>query len=85
MLAISIWHRSGELKDTGHNLLRNGEFVVNIADRSLLEALHSSSAHYPPDESEAEALGLPLAASSVVKTPRIASAPASMECRLHTS
>jgi flavin reductase (DIM6/NTAB) family NADH-FMN oxidoreductase RutF len=85
MVAISIGHRAGELKDTGHNLLRDGEFVVNIADRSMTEALHASSAHYPPDESEAEALGLATTPSSLVKPPRLSAAPASLECRLHTS
>lgn len=85
MVAISIGHREGQLKDTGHNMLRDKEFVVNIADRSLLDALHQSSAHYAPDESETEALGLETQTSSVVAPPRLAAAPASMECRLHTS
>lgn len=85
MVAISVGHRDGELKDTGHNMLRDEEYVVNIADRSLLEALHASSAHYAPDESETEALGLTTLPSSVVAPPRLAAAPASMECKLHIS
>ncbi|KFC66216.1 Flavin reductase domain protein FMN-binding protein [Devosia sp. LC5] len=85
MLAISIGRRGTELKDTGNNILRTGEFVVNIGNLALLEPLHLSSAHYPSDESEVEALGLETAPSSLVAPPRLADAPASLECRLNFS
>lgn len=75
----------GQLKDTVVNILRNREFVVNIATRSLLGALHASSAEYPPGQSEVEALGLDICESAVVKTPRLAAAPAALECRLHST
>lgn len=77
--------RKGQLKDTVINILRNGEFVVNIANQSLLAALHASSAVYPPDLSEVEALGLQTAESATIKTPRLANAPAALECRLHST
>ncbi|WP_173934688.1 flavin reductase family protein [Chelativorans sp. Marseille-P2723] len=82
IIGISITRRSSGLKDTLRNVQRNGEFVVNIADESLVEAVHGSSAEYPPDISEPELLGLDCAASHVVAVPRIAAAPAAMECRL---
>lgn len=75
----------GQLKDTVVNILRNREFVVNIANQALLPALHASSAEYAPGESEVDALGLETAPSAVVKTPRIAAAPAALECRLHST
>jgi flavin reductase (DIM6/NTAB) family NADH-FMN oxidoreductase RutF len=75
----------GHLKDTVVNILRNREFVVNIANQSLLGALHASSAEYPPGQSEVEALGLDICQSAVVKTPRLAAAPAALECRLHST
>lgn len=77
--------RKGQMKDTVINILRNGEFVVNIANQSLLAALHASSAVYPPELSEVEALGLATAESATIKTPRLADAPAALECRLHST
>jgi flavin reductase (DIM6/NTAB) family NADH-FMN oxidoreductase RutF len=75
----------GHLKDTVVNILRNREFVVNIANQSLLSALHASSAEYPPGQSEVEALGLDTRKSAAVKTPRLSAAPAALECRLHST
>lgn len=77
--------RKGESKDTLLNILRNEEYVVNIANRSLLDVLHASSAEYPVDQSEVEALGLEVMPSESVKTPRLAAASAALECRLHTT
>ncbi len=56
----------GEFKDTVANILRNREFVVNIANNALLNELHASSAEYPPGESEVEILGLETAPSAKV-------------------
>ena len=77
--------RKGIVKDTVVNILTNREFVVNIANRALLDALHASSAEYPPGQSEVEALGLEVTESRTVRTPRIAAAPAALECRLHST
>lgn len=83
MVAISIGRKEGKLlKDTGHNILRTGEYVVNIVNSAALELMHNSSAIVPPDISEAEALGLGQIPSTTVAPPRIAEAPASLECRL---
>lgn len=89
MISITVglheYDRKGELKDTVVNILRDREFVVNIANRSLLAALHASSAVYPPELSEVEALGLATCESATVRTPRLADAPAALECRLHST
>ncbi|MBW8638708.1 flavin reductase family protein [Hoeflea sp. WL0058] len=86
MVAISIGRKAGVvLKDTGQNILRSGEFVVNIVNSAALSAMHNSSAIVPPDVSEADALQLDQLPSSTVSPPRIAEAPASLECRLHLS
>lgn len=82
IIGIGVTLRGGGLKDTARNIDATGEFVVHIADESLIEAVHGSSAEYPPDVSEPEILGLELAASRTVGVPRIARAPAAMECRL---
>jgi len=83
MVGVSVGTRSGMLKDTGRNILEWREFVVNIADQSLIQKLHESSYEYPPDVSEAEELGLTAEPSFHIRTPRIAEAPIAMECRLH--
>lgn len=74
--------RDGEQKDTSRYINASREFVVNIADESLLEALHLSSERHPPNVSEVELLGLKTVASSKIRTPRLSDAPISMECRL---
>jgi flavin reductase (DIM6/NTAB) family NADH-FMN oxidoreductase RutF len=74
--------REGEQKDTSRYINESREFVVNIADESLLEALHLSSERHPPTVSEVELLGLKTVASSKIRTPRLLDAPISMECRL---
>lgn len=83
MVGVSIGRLSGVLKDTARNINETEEFVVNIADRKLLPELHMSATEYPPEISEVDELGIELAPSTLIATPRIAAAPISMECRLH--
>jgi len=83
MIAISVGMRNGDLKDTARNILARKEFVVNVANHALLGAVHHSSFEYPPDVSEVDALGLAVHPSHHIQTPRIAQAPAALECRLH--
>ncbi|MGQ9371701.1 flavin reductase family protein [Azospirillum sp. ST 5-10] len=84
MLGVSIGRRPGGLKDTARNIHETGEFVVHIADETLLAPLHRSGAEYPPDVSEADRLGLALVPSRLVAPRRVAAAPVAMECRLHS-
>jgi flavin reductase (DIM6/NTAB) family NADH-FMN oxidoreductase RutF len=83
MVGISIGRLLGGFKDTARNIRESKEFVVNIADTPMLQQLHMSSAEYPPDVSEITELGIELAPSTLIETPRIAAAPISMECRLY--
>jgi flavin reductase (DIM6/NTAB) family NADH-FMN oxidoreductase RutF len=82
MLAFSVGQRGGIYKDTARNILANEEYVVHIADRALIEAVHGSAVEHPPEVSEVEMLGLATAPSLHVKPPRVAAAPIAMECRL---
>jgi len=82
MLAINIGSRDGELKDTARNIVQTGEFVVNVATESNMDLMHATSAEYPAEVSEAEALGIALLPGVKVRAPRIAVAPVQMECRL---
>ena len=81
MLAISVGRKAGVYKDTAHNILNNEEFVVHIADSTLMNAVHESSTEHPPDVSEVEELNLETLPSERVKVPRLAVAPIAMECR----
>jgi flavin reductase (DIM6/NTAB) family NADH-FMN oxidoreductase RutF len=80
MLAFSVGKRGGIYKDTARNILATEEYVVHIADRPLIGAVHASAVEYPPEVSETEALGLETAASLHVKPPRVKAAPIAMEC-----
>jgi flavin reductase (DIM6/NTAB) family NADH-FMN oxidoreductase RutF len=82
MVAVNVGLRAGALKDTARNILETREFVVNVATESSREAMHDSSADFPPEASEPEALGIALLPSRFVKPPRIAASPVHMECRL---
>ena len=70
----------GTAKDTALNIRRNHEFVVNLVDESVAQAMNLTAASLPYGVSELTAAGLTAAPSSVVKPPRIAEAPASLEC-----
>jgi flavin reductase (DIM6/NTAB) family NADH-FMN oxidoreductase RutF len=80
---VSFNRRSdGELKHTIKNIRRTGEFVVNLADEATAEAMHISSYEIPESESEFAKTGLTPVPATMVRHPRIAEAPASLECRL---
>lgn len=69
-------------KDSVANIRATGEFVVNIVSYALRDAMNASSASLPAGEDEFEAAGLEKAACNVVTAPRVAAAPAALECKL---
>jgi flavin reductase (DIM6/NTAB) family NADH-FMN oxidoreductase RutF len=81
MLAISVGRKGGIYKDTAQNILNNEEYVVHIADSSLMTAVHESSTEHPPDVSEVEELRLSTLPGERIKVPRLSAAPIAMECR----
>jgi len=70
----------GTPKDTALNIRSGHEFVVNLVDEAIAEAMNQCAASLPFGESELTRAGLTAAPSSIVKPPRIAEAPASLEC-----
>jgi flavin reductase (DIM6/NTAB) family NADH-FMN oxidoreductase RutF len=70
----------GTPKDTALNVRLTHQFVVNLVDESVAEAMNKTAASLPRGTSELEAAGLHAVPSSVVRPPRIAEAPASLEC-----
>lgn len=85
MVGINVGRKAGVLKDTGTNIHARREFVVNIADETMIAAVHESAVEHPPEVSEAELLGLATAPSVKIATPRLADAPVSLECRFHSA
>lgn len=73
----------GTPKDTAINCRRTGEFVVNMVDEALGEKMVSTSASHPFGVSETEIEDLVTCESAHILTPRIAAAPAALECKLH--
>ena len=69
-------------KDTLHNVEATREFVVNVVDDALAEAMNVTSGDYAADVDEFEKAGLQAAPSVKVRAPRVAAAPVNMECRL---
>jgi flavin reductase (DIM6/NTAB) family NADH-FMN oxidoreductase RutF len=69
------------LKDTTRNIARSGEFVVNMVDEDLAEAMNITAIDFPPHVSEIEAAGLSLNAGVSIPVPHIAQAPVAFECR----
>ena len=57
------------------------EFVCNLATYDLRFAMNGTSAPLPRGESELENVGLTRAPSRLVKPPRVAEAPAALECK----
>lgn len=74
----------GTPKDSALNARRTGEFVVNLVDEALAAVMNRTSAPWPHGVSETEREGLATAPSSTVAPPRIAAAPAALECRVHS-
>ncbi len=72
---------NGMPKDTALNVRSTHEFVVNLVDEALAEAMNRCAASLPSGVNELEHAGLTAAASTAVRPPRIAEAPASLECR----
>ena len=81
VVAIGIGGRApGDVKDTGGNIRRTGEFVVNLVSDALAEKMNITAIDFGKDVNELAEAGLTTAPSSKVKPPRIAESPVSFEC-----
>ena len=73
---------SDGLKHTAANAMATGEFVFNLVSRPLFDAMYATSAALGEGEDEFAAAGLEAAACKVVRAPRVAASPASLECKV---
>jgi flavin reductase (DIM6/NTAB) family NADH-FMN oxidoreductase RutF len=79
---LIVHFTSTGVKDTLRNVRSTGEFVVNIVSMELLEPMNLTAADFPPGEDEFTWAHLKAAPSTVVAPPRVAAAPAALECRV---
>ncbi len=84
IMVLGIEHRpdSETLKDTGINIRDTGQFVINLVDEPIAEAMSTCAVDFPKGMSEIEAAGLSLMPSECVKPGRVAESPVSYECEL---
>ncbi|WP_182084809.1 flavin reductase family protein [Aureimonas sp. ME7] len=77
-----VMFSSSGMKHAASMAIETGEFVANLATRRLANAVNRSSANAPRGTSEFAIAGLTEAACRLVSAPRVAEAPAALECRL---
>lgn len=81
-IAVGVNRKTNQRKDTIKNIEYTGDFVINAVDESLAEPMIQTSAAYPSDVDEFKEAGLTPVKSDLVRAPRVAESPISMECKL---
>ncbi len=74
----------GVPKDTALNIRKGEDFVINLVDEAVAEAMNRTAASLPHGQSELEGCGLTLMPGESVRSPWIREAPAALECRKHS-
>jgi flavin reductase (DIM6/NTAB) family NADH-FMN oxidoreductase RutF len=83
IVALSIgWKRDGQKKDTLRNIEYSKDFVINVVNEALAEAMNQACAEYPSDVDEFKQVGLTPVKADLVKAPMVAESPVNMECKL---
>lgn len=75
-------HAEERMKDTGVNVLANGELVANMVSEEMADAMNLACIDAPPGVDEAALAGLATTPSSGVAPPRLAASPVAFECVL---
>ena len=70
----------GDAKDTGNNIRRTGQFVVNLVNEECAPQMNISAIEFDQAINELSEAGLTPVRSVKVKPPRIAESPVNMEC-----
>ncbi|WBU53655.1 flavin reductase family protein [Paracoccus sp. SCSIO 75233] len=69
-------------KDSVAHIAESGVFCVNIASAALKDQMNASSAPLPAGVNEFDHVGIAAAECATIDCPRVAEAPANLECRL---
>lgn len=70
------------VRDTLTNLRGTGEFVVNLVTAELVARMNLTATDFPPEQDEFVWAGLTAVPAVRVAPPRVAEAPAHLECRV---
>ena len=70
------------LKDSVTNIRATGVFAVNIVAAAMLHPMSETSANLPPEVDEFAHAGVARAECAVIDCPRVADAPATLECQV---
>lgn len=73
---------AGNLKDSIANLRESGVFAANVVEEAMLETMSATSASLPRGVDEFAHAGVAKAECSTIDCPRVAGAPATLECRM---
>lgn len=77
-----VWFSSEGEKDSASFAQETGEFVANLVSRELAEKMNRTAVDAPRGVSEFDYADLAMAPSRLVAPPRVAAAPAALECRV---
>jgi flavin reductase (DIM6/NTAB) family NADH-FMN oxidoreductase RutF len=82
LVALGLFSQAdGALKDTTVNIRDTGAFTVNLVDEELAARMNTCAVDFPTSTSELTAAGLSTVPGTAIAAPRIAEAPAALECR----
>ena len=82
-ISVAIARFAGDKrKDSLVNIEETGEFVVNLVNQDIAQAMNKTAAEYPADVNEFDVAGLTPAASEIVSAPCVLESPVSLECKL---
>ncbi len=77
-----VMFSSTSAKDSLANIRDTGVFCVNIVSEALKEQMNESSAALPRGTDEFDHVGIEKAECDTIDAPRVANAPAALECKL---
>lgn len=77
-----VMFASTGVKDSLTNIRETGVFAVNIVELAALEAMNATSKSHPRGTDEFDVAGIAKAECRTIDCPRVADAPATLECRL---
>lgn len=69
-------------KDSVANIRETGVFCVNIVEYEMRNAMNETSMNLPKEEDEFKVAGLDFEECETINCPRVAGAPAALECKL---
>jgi flavin reductase (DIM6/NTAB) family NADH-FMN oxidoreductase RutF len=73
---------AGDFKDSMASAMESGVFAVNVVAATALRTMNQTSARYPRGTDEFTAAGVPKTECVAIDCPRVADAPATLECRV---